>query len=481
MKKTILTLLSIAFITFSCDDKFDINQDPDTLNPGGVPLSKQLPAGMVGVAGAQGSYYALIGGFWSQFWTQSNASNQYTEIDTYIIGSFDYENGWTAMYDALGDIKEVKQRAETEGNWNYYLMATTLEVYASQIMSDLYDQTPYLESNNQEILQPQFLSGAETYGLMIADLKDALSKDLSASMGETPGVDDFLFGGVMTDWTKFANTVLLRLYMRQTEVNPDLAENGIKELIDNGAQFLDKDARITGFIDEANRSNPLYETDRRQLNTPKNLRASYTMYSFMDDNGDTRKNEFYGPGVPLYQGYYTNTSISESAISIVTLSPTTDVYFITKEESNLLQAEALERYYGGNGAKALYDDAVVEAFNKFNLDGTSFVAAGGSYEYPTTGTFDDKLKAIITQKWLASFPGNGFESFFEQNRTGYPSISTVTQDDPAYVSGEITYSWNGATGGLFPKRVVFPNRVITRNQNAPALVPITTPVWWDVN
>lgn len=481
MKKTFITLLSIAFITFSCDDKFDINTDPDSLLIGEVPLSKQFPAGLVGVAGAQGSYYALIGGFWSQFWTQSNSSNQYNEIDSYLIGSFDYQGGWTAMYDALSDIKDVKRRAEAEENWNYFLMATTMEVYASQIMVDLYDQIPYLESNNQEILQPHFLSGEETYNLMISDLEAALAKDLSISQGELPDETDILFGGNMNNWTKFANTVLLRLYMRQTEVNPTLTEDGITTLIDGGAEFLDLDAKITGFVNEANRSNPLYETDRRQLNTPKNLRASYTMYSFMDDNGDTRKNNYYGVGIPFLQGDYANTSISESSVSIVNLSPTTDVYYITKEESFLLQAEALERYYGGSGAKALYDDAVAEAFNKYGLDGSTYTTAGGAYEYPSTGTFDDKLKAIITQKWLASFPGNGFESFFEQNRTGYPSVSAVAQDAPTYVSGEICYSIAGATNGLFPKRVVFPNNVVTRNQNAPSLVPITTPVWWDVN
>lgn len=480
MKKTFITLLSIAFITFSCDEKFDINREPDSLPTGSIPLSKQMPAGIIGVAGTQGSFYAIIGGFWSQFWTQSNASNQYKDVDSYAIGTFDYQDGWTAMYDALGDIKEVKKIAEAEGNWNYFLIASTMEAYASQIMVDLYDQTPYSESNNTEILQPHFQSGEEVYGLIINDLKNALSKDLSISNGEVPGDDDFVFGGDMNNWTKFANTVLLKLYIRQTEVAPTTAEDGITDLIDNGVQFLDTDAAITQFIDEANKSNPLYETDRRQLNTPKNLRASVTMFSYMDDNSDTRKSKYYGVGNPFLQGNFDNTSIAEGTVSIVNLYPTTAVYFISKEESLLLQAEALERYYAGVGAKSLYDAAVIENFNKYGLDGSTLVT-GGNYDYPVSGSFQDKLKAIITQKWLASFPGNGFESFFEQNRTGYPAVSTVPQNDAGYVSGELAYSIGGITNGAFPKRVVYPNSVVTRNQNAPSIVPITTPVWWDVN
>ena len=50
---------------------------------------------------------------------------------------------------------------------------------------------------------------------------------------------------------------------------------------------------------------------------------------------------------------------------------------MSKEESLFLQAEAKERF--GTGAKALYDAAVLENFNKYGLDGSSFIAPGGVY------------------------------------------------------------------------------------------------------
>lgn len=100
MKKIFLILTATTLFLSCSDEKFDINRDPDNLSPNGVALSTQLPAGIVGLVGAQGSYYALIGGFWSQYWTQGNSSNQYKEIDDYSVGTADYINGWTAMYDA---------------------------------------------------------------------------------------------------------------------------------------------------------------------------------------------------------------------------------------------------------------------------------------------------------------------------------------------------------------------------------------------
>jgi hypothetical protein len=182
----------------------------------------------------------------------------------------------------------------------------------------------------------------------------------------------------------------------------------------------------------------------------------------------------------LNQGDFNNT-VGSSTISVVHLEATTPVYFMSREESLFLQAEALERYAGGTGAKAKYDAGVTESFNKYGLNGDSFVASGGAYEYPTSGNFNAKLKSIITQKWISGFPGNGFEMFFEHNRTGFPLESAVPQTSGSYVAGEFAYSATGTTGGLFPKRFVFPSTVTTRNPNTPALVLITVPVWWDVN
>lgn len=480
MKKIFLLFTAISLFTACSDEDFDINRDPDNLSADGVGLSVEMPSGMVGLAGAQGSYYALVGGFWSQYWTQSNASNQYKNIDEYSIGTNDYQGGWSAMYDALGDIRNVKKLALQQQNWKYYLIATTLEVQASQIMADFYDQIPYTEANNREILTPKFNTGEEVYDLMVADMKDALSRDLTSSMGDAPGADDFVFNGNMSNWKAYANTLLLKLYMRQTEKRPALAQQGITELLTSGVDFLNVDAALTQFEDAPSRSNPLYESDRRQLNTATNLRASTTLFSFLNENVDPRKAKFYEAGVSLNQGDFNSLS-APTSFAVVHLEATTPVYFMSKEESMFLQAEALERYSGGAGAKEKYDAGVQAAFAKFGENGASFVAAGGAYEYPTAGLFADKLKAIITQKWVSGFPGNGFEMFFEQNRTGYPAISAVPQSSSSYVPGEFTYSVNGTTGGIFPKRMVLPNTVKTRNPNTPALETVKVPVWWDVN
>lgn len=477
MKKLIFSILTLSAVVISCNTDLDINRNPDNLDPNDAELSAQLPAGIIGLVGSEGAGMAIFGGFWSQYWTQSNTANQFKDIDNYSAGTADYNFIWTGMFDALGDIRNIKRRALAEGNWNYYLIATTLEVQASQILTDMYGSIPYKEASLSSNLTPHFNTGEEVYQFMIEDLDDALSKDLSTSAGALPDNHDLVFGGDMDKWTAFANTLKLKIYMRQTNSSrAAIANAGLTALLASGVDFLDEDAGVNVFIDEINQSNPLYEYIERRLNVATNLRASKTMFSFLDDNADPRKGEFYEAGNPLNQGDYNSTA---SNIAQVDLSPTTPVYLMTREESLFLQAEAELRVNGGGAAsQALYEAAVTENFDKWGLSGAAAFLSG-AYAYPTAGTFDQQLEAIIVQKWVAGFPGNGYESFFEQNRTGYPTISTVPQSSGAYVPGQIAYSVTGSTDGLFPKRIQYPLNERNANPNAPALIPITTPVWWD--
>ena len=46
------------------------------------------------------------------------------------------------------------------------------------------------------------------------------------------------------------------------------------------------------------------------------------------------------------------------------------------------------------------------------------------------------------------------------------------------IPGTFTYAVAGVTGGLFPQRLVYIENERNSNQNMPAEVAITVPVWW---
>ncbi len=467
----------IGLVSFNaCETDLDINSDPDLLSPDQIPMAAEVPTAITGVATAAGTYFAIPGGLWSQFFTQSAVANQYRTVDDYSMTNSHafVTDGWSQIFDALTDIRNVKANALAEENWNYYLIACTMDAYASQLLADFYESIPYSEANDPAILNPVFQTSQEVYDLIVADLTNALAQNLDDSPVENaPGDEDFIFAGDMTKWTQFANTILLKLHLRQSNARPTVAQDGIVALINSGASFLDDDAAITQYVDEANRSNPLYENERRQLNVGTNLRASSTLGTFLESNNDSRLAEYYDGNTFQEQGDFEDGS---SDASLPILNADDPFYFMTKAESKFLQAEARVRYLSGTGAQTLYEEGVTAAFERWELDASTFIA--GVYAYPN-GTDEQNIQAIILQKWVDLFPGSGFESFIEQNRTGYPAVSTVPTSDTGYTPGELTYSVEGTTSGDLPRRFEYPLEEIQRNSNAPtSIIDITQKTWY---
>lgn len=498
MKKIIISILILSTVFIGCSTDLDINKDPDLLTPEQTPLASQLPAGIIGVVGAEGGIMSIIGGFWAQYYTQSAGANQFRNIDSYNITTNDYNYAWTTMYDGLSDIRTIQRKALAEENWNYYLIATTLYVQASQIMTDFYGDIPYEEACNPKILTPKFNTGQEVYSLMIKDLNDALSKDLKASKGTVPGKDDFIFFGNMASWKKFANTLKLKIYIRQSEKNKSVSDSGIASLLnDPNVSFLDVDAAESNFTGSPNYENPLYEFNYK-LNARTNIRMSKTLGQFLGDKADPRKDPFVywnptnsNPKAYVFQdqgNYDANPALgyakgptTASIPAVIYNGAKKPVYLLSLEESLFLQAEALERT--GLSGKTKYDAAIVESFRKNSIDSaTANGFINGIYAYPATGTFDEKLEAIIVQKWVASFPENGFEAFFEKNRTDYPKTSLVPQNVSSYVGGQFAFSASPdvvVPYGTFPKRIPYPLSERNYNPNTPELQAATVKIWWN--
>ncbi|WP_439879594.1 SusD/RagB family nutrient-binding outer membrane lipoprotein [Pontibacter sp. MBLB2868] len=487
MKKIIRYIgVVLAVLSFSaCEKDFlDVNTDPN--NPVDAPSELVFPVAAASTASVVGGQYAIIGGIWSQYYTQSHTANQYKTIDVFNVSSTSFEDQWEELYaGALNDYEFVKEKAVQEQNWNSYLMATVMEAYTYQVLADLYDKIPFDEAlaGEEGNLSPVFRDGQVVYDSLIVRLDKALAKPITSVATGKTGANDVVFGGKMDQWVRFANTLKLKMYLRQVYARPQVAEAGIKALYNANAPFLTSDASLDFFIDADSKRNPLYEQDQKALSVNNNLRASNTMLSFLTANNDPRLDKIYIPGKGGYKGMEQgNVELSSSALDPETVSralilPTAPTYFISKSESYFLQAEAVLRGYGTGDVVVLYNQAVDASFAQQGLD------RGNLYPFPAGASFEDKLKAIIVQKWVAlAGTYQGIEAFLERNRTNYPATSPVATSSDTYVPGQFTYPVNGITGGVFVKRFVWPSKETTRNPNAPKTIePATKPVWWDIN
>lgn len=491
-------LLAVVLGGTSCKKQLDINTNPDYPTVAQGTPAQVFPVAVLATIGATGGDLAIVGGMWSQYFTQAALAQQYTDVDSYNLPNTDefVQRPWSLMFvSGLKNYQYVIDQAGAAQDWNSYLMGTVMKAYTAEVLVDLYGSMPYtqaLEGASQ--VNPKFDSGYAIYTSLISEIDTALGKDLSANTNTNMGSQDLVFGGTMASWVAFANTLKLKMYLRMVNTYPSVAQAGITGLLNSGATFLGTgtgDAAVTDFSAAPGLENPLYEQNIFQLNTPVNLRASVTMLSWLNANSDPRAAYYYTPETSsgvitgINQGDFRSINTAYATAAVFTESPKDPVELISAAESYFLQAEADVRYNGGANAQTLYNEGVTAAFAYTGNDASSFVAPGGAYAWGAemeNGAPLTPLAQIMRQKWAAAAYGcHGIESWFDFNRTGYPAKSPVYSTDPGYVPGQLVVVANSILGpGQMPKRLIYPYDEVSRNTNAPATVPITTAVWWSL-
>ena len=489
-------LLVLALGGTSCKKQLDINANPNFPTLAQGTPSQVFPVAVLGTIGATGGDLAILGGMWSQFFAQAVNSQQYTDLDSYNLPNTDgfVQSPWALLYESgLKNYQYVMDQAAVQGDWNSYLMGTTMKAYTAGMLVDLYNSIPFTQAlQGAAQVNPKFDSGQVIYDSLIAEIDNALGKDFTATTNTLMGSQDLVFGSTMDSWVAFANTLKLKMYLRMVNADPDAAKAGVMGLLSSGAVFLGDgtgDAAVTNFSDAPGLENPMYEQNIFQLNTPYNLRASNTMFSWLNANSDPRVNFYYtsvvqsGALYAINQGdYRTSNPIYPSAAQF-TESPKDPVELLSAAESYFLQAEADIRYNGGANAQNLYNKGVTDAFAYTGNDASTFIAPGGAYAWGAEiegGQPLSPLAQVMRQKWAAAAYGcHGIESWFDFNRTGLPAKSPVYSTDPSYVPGQLVVVPNSVLSpGQMPKRLIYPYDEVSRNTNAPAAVDITVPVWW---
>ncbi|MFO7657959.1 MAG: SusD/RagB family nutrient-binding outer membrane lipoprotein [Bacteroidales bacterium] len=508
LKSVLVFLFVLLFLFSSCSEWLGVNKDPN--NPDQANEKLTISAGISSVAYVYGGKYQVLGALWSQHWTQSPGASQYSGLDAYDINSSTYDNRqYGELYTgALKNLEYVRNLAHQKQNWGYYLIATVMQCYTFQLLADLYNDIPFSQAlkGDEELVNPVFENGQDIYDSLIIRLDYALTRDFDAETVEEVGNEDLIFAGKIERWKQFANTLKLKIYLRQVYKNPEKTGSGIRAVFnDPDVRFLTNDAAMTQFTGETGRSNPLYETEVRVFNNP-NLILSYTLYSFLTENGDIDRldamfdyPETGGNHKSLIQGNYNDpdepTGTNSSGYSKPIFFANAPVYLMSASEANFILAEAIVRYGVKSyaDAKDYYHDGILISFQRLLLPfgyslaeisdlAESLYGTGGPYEFPAEDSpVEDFMKAIISQKWIALAGIQSLETFFEHNRTRYPKESTVpASDEGNYVPGEFTVSVNNVTSGRFPKRLIYPESEYSSNPNTPAKKEVFEKIWWDV-
>lgn len=486
IKILVLGIIVLASVTSCKKDYFDINTDPNY--PSNVDIAQLLPTSEAAIAHVIGNNFQIFGGLYSEYWTQSPTASQYKTIEQYAPGANDFDAPWRILYDqALTNLKVIQTKANAEGKANYTAISKILSAYTFQLLTDNFGDVPYSEAlkGPEGLLAPKYDRQEDIYNGIISMTKEGISL-IDESSDLHPTTDDLLYGGDMSLWRKFGNTLLLKMYLRLSEVSPAVAQQGITELDAAGAQFLGslESGQVKYFADGGN-TNPLY-SEIIQLGSTQNLVASATAINYFlgDSINDPRLTVFYntslnGSYVGLPQGLFSATpGIQTSYPGNITGGYAADpaaalapVNLISATESFFLQSEAAQRgWLISADAKGSYEAGITESFQSLGLTQTdldTFMVQTGVV-YPVAGSATEQLKSIMTMKWASLCGTQNIEAWADQRRTGYPDFFVVS-----------AASLYGTT--ILPERLLYPSTEVTRNGNFPGQKLIYNKVWWDVN
>ena len=215
MKKILYIALCAIFFA-SCSDKIyeEINTDPtkaDNVNPASQLTYAELQIfGDMNYVDVHRLYTYAFTQHLMGCWNTTNYGGQHRMDDNEMA------RPWNNLYPAairnLTDAISQTEGDSTQANVNAALRI--FRVYVGSLLVDYYGDVPFLEAGKgylEGISQPKYDTQEDLYRFFFKELEEASKKfDINAkSIGSDP-----MFGGNITAWKTFANSLRLRYAMR---------------------------------------------------------------------------------------------------------------------------------------------------------------------------------------------------------------------------------------------------------------------------
>lgn len=466
-----INLLIVVLLLTSCDDFLDVNVDPN--NPTVVtpdlvlPVAQKYTANLIQASDGGGRRANTIGNMMMYNWSQSDGFAWYPDEFKYNVTSSFYATIFSNSYTQA--LKQYQILTQLDETFDYYkAIGMIMKAYHFQLLVDFYGDIPYSEALlRKDNATPIYDEASFVYGDLIVQLTAAINLIKNTTSTVEPGADDVMFGGDMTEWIKFANTVALRIAVRSS--------NGaaIAATFAEGTGFITTDVLVNpGYSQDEGKQNPLwnlYQDDASGVQTLTSKATCATDYilDYLADTADKRIDFLFEKpatghlGVPQglldYDTPVVDAYIPELVSNIgpgLLKSETMGACIFTLAESYFNQAEAALNSPSVGNAQTFYE-AGIEA--SFDYLGAPDAAAYYSQARPNVNwvASSNKLEAIITQKWIAVNGITAEQSWFDYSRTGYPSnlpisIQATSSDRPVrlyYPASELS-----SNGGNVPSQ-----------------------------
>lgn len=465
-----IVLSALVIGASSCKKYLDINKNPNDLTKATPALV--LPQAITGSAFISNNFNISFADF-SGARANAGGFGGFGSTVTYDFNNQDYQGLFTSSYDNANDFQYVIDNTSADATLIYSTsIARIMKSLTFERLVNQFNDVPYSEAlKGTANFTPKYDKAEDVYKGCLADLDKAIA-DIQAGVAapntvKVPGTADPMFGGDMNRWMRFANTVRLRMLIKmagvpalQTYTTPAFAATNTT------IGFLQEDAIVQPGYEKTTRPNPVYNSigfDPAGAVTTTSRLPTIWMYSFYNgvkltdpgrgkviyrDFPSSRINQLgdESDGIPTASadGSAWITGNKDGNYLGVVKGPTQGQPVMLEAESRFLQSEAYVRGYLTGDAATSFDNGITASFKYLYKNISGMVAAGkdpaadaatyitantSSYlaNFSLAASVDQKIEAIITQKYIALNMINNDEAFNEFRRTSYPKIVNGSQ------------------------------------------------------
>lgn len=389
---------------------------------------------------------------------------------------------WKSFYKSLAQFRLLedtysKLDADKKADYEIFVMSSKIFLYGQmQEIIDLWGDIPFHGAGFLPVTEDLKTSYAPyekadaLYKLMMDDLKEINSQMLVLEGKTNPLAgsfkeQDYINGGSILKWRKYANSLRLRMAMRVASQGALSTEGkaALKEMLENSADYpvVDNNNETIQIVADEKSFNPLLDEDgslgiMKAFDTTNGKGAVNRAPKAMLDRmlpDDPRTPVMFSPNA---KGDYTGlNALDGNAVQQVGLDRIPNLYasidsatinrnnklpgiLFTAAEVSFIKAEAFNEGYARStsDAKAAFEQAVTQSVN-FYYDLNALSSFATPVPRPSDATIaafaaskwaDDLKVAIATQKWLHFGCIHTLEAWNELRRTKLPQLDYLTDN-----------------------------------------------------
>lgn len=511
-KRSLIVIATALTVFAGCKKGFlDINDNPNDPTDENITPELIFVAGAEGVGARMGSTNFRFLNSWVGYLSAAGDFAIVQDETTYNV-DFTFSNAiWGNHYNVLFDLYQAKTKALAGGDTVLAGASMVLSAKLWQELVDIYGNIPYSQAfKGSSNATPAYDNAQDIYEDLLLKLDTAkmyLSREANLNFNkfvgavvkignETLGGEDGDDPAKRANWIKFANTLKLRLLIRQSEVPGFNPASELAKMYDGGSSLniLRQGETVSanpGYANEENKQSPFYATygyTPTDADANTSTRANQYIVAKLNQNGDPRVSRFFAPvGGVVVGTTFGSTSNPGGALTSKqgpgllgdthTEGAEQDQWIFPSFISLFLEAEAIARGWVTGDPEIAYENALLDAFTWIGVDDPAASVADYltnpdvNWSSVATGSVTAKVKFLAYQKYLSMTSIDPIEAWSDIRRLDM-------MPDNGYISVN-----PGKVSNTLPVRLPYPQTEYTANGanvNAQGAINIfSSKIFWD--